>query len=94
MRKHAIIGLVIAMAWALCGLNLYTAQGEERKPGASRAKVGEVKNVDVADKKTVVIVSRELTFKVTDNTTIQRRNDAKTLADIKVGAKAERSQIF
>jgi len=52
----------------------------------AQTKTGVVRSVDVAGKKIVVMVARELTFTVTENTKIHRRDDAKNLDDIKVGA--------
>ena len=44
-----------------------------------------VKNVDVEGKKIVVMVARELTFTVTENTKIRRGGSAKRLSDINAG---------
>lgn len=85
MRKHTVVGLVVVVAWALCQSNLYAAQGEEKQAEATQTKVGEVKSVDLAGTKIVVMVAREMTFTVTDTTKIRRCDDAKKLADIKVG---------
>ena len=87
--KYALCGLAVAMVWGLCAFNLYAEQGKEQKPAASQTKVGEVKKVDVAGKKIVVMVARELTFGVTDKTKIHRRDDARKLADIKVGMRVK-----
>ena len=63
--------------------------GDEKKSEPTQTKVGEVESVDVAAKKIVVMVTRELTFTVTEKTRIHRRDDARRLADIKVGAKVK-----
>ncbi len=50
-----------------------------------QTKEGEVKKVDVAGNKLVVMVARELTFTVTESTKIRQGSDVKKLADVKVG---------
>ena len=59
-------------------------EDSEKSEGA-QTKEGEVKKVDVAGNKLVVLVARELTFTVTEKTKIRQGDDAKTLADVKVG---------
>ncbi|MCX6553366.1 MAG: hypothetical protein NTY02_20565 [Acidobacteria bacterium] len=46
-----------------------------------------MKTVDAAAKQIVVMVTRELTFTLTDGTKILRRGEAKKLEDIKVDDK-------
>lgn len=54
---------------------------------APQTKTGTVKKVDVDAKQVVVMVARELTFSVTDETKIVQGDTSKKLADIKVDAK-------
>jgi hypothetical protein len=54
---------------------------------AEQTKTGTVKKVDVDGKTLTVMVSRELTFAVTDKTKITEGGKPKKLADIKVDAK-------
>ena len=63
----------------LAAANLSAA--EEKAP---QTKTGTVKKVDVTAKQVVVMVKRELTFTVTDETKIQQGGAPKKLADIKV----------
>jgi len=86
MNKYARLGWTAAMVWGLAGLSLSAAQGAEKQPEQTQTKVGVVKKVDLEGKKIVVMVARELTFTVTENTKIHRGDEAKKLADIKVGA--------
>ena len=73
----ATVGAVL-LGWAV------TAPAAE---GNVQTKTGIVKKVDAAAKQIVVMVTRELTFTVTDTTKIVQGDAAKTLADIKVDAK-------
>jgi hypothetical protein len=57
------------------------------KPTVGAPKTGVVKSVDVAAKKVVVMVTRELTFTVTDATQIVQADLPKKLQDIKVDGK-------
>lgn len=57
------------------------------KATAGQTKTGVVKKVDVAAKQVVVMVTRELTFTVTDATKIVEGDATKKLEDIKVDAK-------
>lgn len=57
------------------------------KPTVGTPKTGVVKSVDVAAKKVVVMVTRELTFTVTDATQIVQAELPKKLQDIKVDGK-------
>ena len=76
----AVVGVVVL------GLSMMAVYALEEKP-ASQTKTGTVKKVDVEGKKIVVMVLRELTFAVTADTKIVQGDQAKTLADIKVGDK-------
>jgi predicted peptidase len=54
---------------------------------ATQTKTGIVKKVDISASQVVVLVARELTFTVTESTRIVQGDDARRLADVKVGAK-------
>ncbi len=82
--KHAMRGFAVVMVLGLCGLNACAVRGQEREN--TQTKVGVVKKVDLTGKKIVVMVARELTFTVTENTKIHQGGKAKALDDIKVGA--------
>lgn len=77
--------------WAASGLmvlGLSTAAiGAGEGKGAEQAKTGTVKKVDLDSKQLTVMVSRELTFTVTDHTKIMQGGKPKKLADIKVDAR-------
>ena len=88
MRRYLAFGLAV-LVLALFGSNLAAEQGKEKKSEATQTKIGVVKNVDLEGKKIVVMVARELTFSVSDNTKISRRGDVKKLADIKAGARVK-----
>ena len=55
--------------------------------GAVQTKTGTVKKVDAEAKQIVVLVARELTFTVTDDTKILQDEKPAKLADIKVDGK-------
>lgn len=57
------------------------------KEAALQTKTGTVKKVDTSAKQVVVMVTRELTFSVTESTKIVQGDESKTLADIRVEAK-------
>lgn len=78
--------IAVVMSVLVLGLSLVTTSAAEGKEGA-QTKTGTVKKVDVAGKQVVVMVTRELTFTVTDATKIQQSGNPKTLADIKVDGK-------
>jgi Cu/Ag efflux protein CusF len=82
MRKWMLFA---AVAVAALGMTM-ALYAEEGKP-ATQTKSGTVTKVDVDGKKVTVMVARELTFTVTADTKIVQGDAAKTLADIKVGAK-------
>ena len=76
MKKCLLMALACVLAMGLC---LYAQDG---------GKAGTVQKVDVEGKKiTVDFGPRPLTLTVTENTKIVQGEAAKTLADIKVGAK-------
>jgi dienelactone hydrolase len=54
---------------------------------ATQTKTGIVKKVDTPTGQVVVMVTREMTFTVTESTKIVRADEAKKLADVQVGAK-------
>ena len=66
-----VLGLSATVVWA----------------GETQTKTGSVKKVDTEGKQIVVMVTRELTFSVTDATKIMQGDAAKKLADIKVDGK-------
>ncbi len=68
------------------GLSAAVAWSAEAK-GVPQTKTGTVKKVDAAAKQIVVMVARELTFTITDDTKIVEGDDAKKLSDIKVDGK-------
>ncbi len=80
----------IAM-WATLGAVVLglavAARGAEEGKGKVQIKTGIVKKVDVDAKQVVVMVTRELTFIVTDATKIVQGDEAKKLTDIKVDDK-------
>lgn len=55
----------------------------------AQTKSGTVTKVDLDGKKVTVMVTRELTFTITADTKITEGDAAKTLGDIKIGAKVE-----
>jgi Cu/Ag efflux protein CusF len=70
----------------LLGLAVAATAAEEPKERV-QTKTGIVKKVDVDAKQIVVMVTRELTFTVTDSTKIVQGEEAKKLSDVKVDAK-------
>ena len=84
MMKHAMRGFAVVLVLGLCGHNACAVRGQEKEN--TQTKVGVVRKVDLAGKKIVVMVARELTFTVTENTKIHQGGKAKALDDIKVGA--------
>jgi Cu/Ag efflux protein CusF len=71
--------LLLTVLVVVLGLSAMAAHANE--------KTGVVKSVDVKAKTVIVTAARDLTFTVTDATKIVQGDQAKTLADIKVGAK-------
>jgi len=72
----------------MIGLSLSgAALGAEEGKGAVQTKTGTVKKVDVAGKQVVVMVTREMTFAVTDATQILQGNAPKKIGDITVESK-------
>ena len=96
MKKIILLAMVSMLGLVLAG----TVRGEEKsrsegqnKVGtlqssdASQTKSGTVTKVDATAKQVVVMVTREMTFTVTDTTKILQGNTSKKIDDIKVGAK-------
>ena len=82
MRKVVSWGVAVLVAFGLIG----TAFSAEPAAQSDKStKTGIVKKVDVAGKKVVVMVTRELAFSITAETQILQGETAKTLADIKEG---------
>ena len=75
-----------ASALVILGLSVSVLRAAEEK-GAEQTKAGTVKKVDVAAKQVVVMVAREMTFTVTDQTKIQQHGKPAKLEDIKVDHK-------
>jgi len=75
-----------ALGMGMLALAAAALRAEEGKP-ATQTKEGVVKKVDLDAKQIVVMVKRELTFAVTDDTKIVQGDEAKKLADIKVDAR-------
>ena len=63
---------------------LVRASAEEN---VSQTKTGIVKQVDTSARQVIVLVSRELTFTVTESTEIVQGDESKELLDVKVGAR-------
>ena len=95
MKKIILLAMVSMLGLVLAG----TVRGEEKsrsegqnKSGtlqssdASQTKSGTVTKVDVAAKQVVVMVTRDMTFSVTDTTKILQGTTSKKIGDIKVGA--------
>ena len=81
MKRFMILAtLGVAVQTFLLGVTL----AEE---AATQTKTGIVKKVDTSAKQVVVLVARELTFTVTQSTKIVQGDEAKNLADVKVGAR-------
>jgi Cu/Ag efflux protein CusF len=76
--------MLATLGVALQTVSLGVFAGEENAP---QTKMGLVRKVDASAKQVVVMVTRELTFTVTDSTKIVQGDEAKKLADVKVGAK-------
>ncbi len=82
MKTFALAIGVLAVAALMAG-GLFAQEGHD----ATQTKSGTVTKVDLEGKKVTVMITRELTFTVNDATKIVKGEEAKTLADIKVGAK-------
>ena len=81
--KRLLILAAVVMVLGIAAAPVVAAEG---KP-ASQTKTGIVKKVDADAKQVVVMVTRELTFTVTENTKITQRDEPRKLADIKPEAK-------
>ncbi|MEI7730871.1 MAG: hypothetical protein WCO56_14955 [Verrucomicrobiota bacterium] len=78
--KKTIIAVVMSLL--VLGLSAVSTSAAE-----AQTKTGTVKKVDVDGKQIVVLVTRELTFTIKDDTKIAQGDTPKKLADIKVDAK-------
>jgi len=93
MQKELLVTVAVVsgiVAFDLAGQSGTLSAGESQtfsQAEGAQAKTGVVRSVDVAGKKVVVMVTRELTFTVTENTKIRRRDEAQNLDDIRVGDK-------
>ena len=81
--KRFVIGAVSGLM--ALGLVTSVVSAAEEK-GTTQTKTGVVKKVDVDAKQIVLMVARELTFTITDNTKIQQHGKPVKLSDIKVDA--------
>jgi hypothetical protein len=77
---------VMVLGVLMLGLSISVVNAAEGK-GAVQTKTGTVKKVDAEAKQVVVMVARELTFTVTDDTKILQDEKPAKLADIKVDGK-------
>jgi hypothetical protein len=82
MKKLVLLATVSML---FLGLSVTALRAAEAN--APQTKIGTVKKVDLDGKQIVVMVTRELTFAVTDKTKIVQGDKPKKLADIKVEAK-------
>lgn len=93
MKREILVTVAVVsgiVAFDLAGQSGTLSAGDSEtfsQKQETQTKTGVVRSVDVAGKKVVVMVARELTFTVTENTKIRRGDDAKKLDDIKVGDK-------
>jgi Cu/Ag efflux protein CusF len=71
--------LLLTVAVLVLGLSAMAVHANE--------KTGVVKSVDLKARTVTVTVARDMVFTVTDATKVVQGDQAKTLADIKVGAK-------
>ena len=87
MKASILLGLVLLLA---VGVSSAVRAEEGAQPKEPQAKQGVVKSVDV-EKKTIVVAlePKDLTFTVTDKTTIAEGKKALTFSGIKVGAKVK-----
>ena len=85
MNRNRFMRLIVLVgaAWGLSTATLGAAEGK----GHEQTKIGTVKKVDADGKQMVVMVTRELTFTVTEETKIVKADKPAKLADIKVEAK-------
>ena len=79
-RRVLLLTVVGCMVVGLCVTGVLAAAEQ------TQTKTGKVVKVDLEGKQVVVMVTRELTFSVTEGTVIVEGTQARTLADIKVGA--------
>ena len=80
MRTLFVVAGCLALALMVTGL--YAAEGK-----APATKSGTVAKVDVEGKKLTVTVKNDMVFTITADTKFVQGDAAKTLADVKVGAK-------
>ena len=87
MKKIMLTAVAVVLAAGLSSAAVCAeGQGGDEK---TQTKEGKVKSVDVAGKKIVVTVARDLTFSVTDETKITQGDKALALSDIKVGSEVK-----
>ena len=83
MKRYIGLGVAVALFVGMVATAFCEEPAAAKKE--AQTKTGVVKKVDVAGKSVVVMVKRELTFTVTDDTKILQGDAAKTLADVKEG---------
>ena len=90
---RTLIGLGMAMM-VMLGTAMTGLAADKDAKAATQTKTGVVRKVDPVAKNIVVMVTRELTFGITEDTKIVQGEAAKTLADIKVGDKVTVEYAF
>ena len=88
MKKLVGIGMAVVLALGIAATSYGAEQGARAEHGTKKeasTKTGVVKKVDAQAKTVTVMVTRELTFFVTDDTKIVQGDAVKTLADVKEG---------
>ena len=75
----------VTIALFLAGIVTISMVAGVMQAAEPQTKTGTVKKVDTEAKNIVVMVTREMTFKVTDDTKIVKADAPVKLADIKVG---------
>lgn len=83
MKRSGVLAMPGAVLLALAAAALCAGGAE----GVVQTKTGTVRKVDVAASQIVVMVTREMTFTVTEATKIVQGEEARKLADIKVDAR-------
>jgi Cu/Ag efflux protein CusF len=81
MRSRVVLGVAVLLALGVAA----TAFCAESGAAPEQTKTGVVRKVDAEAKKIVVMVTRELTFTITEATRIVQGDATNTLAGIKVG---------
>ncbi|HUV38075.1 MAG TPA: hypothetical protein VMY39_00600 [Planctomycetota bacterium] len=82
-RRMLLLTAVGCVVLGLCLADAFAAAA------ATQTKTGKVVKVDLEGKRIVVMVTRELTFSVTEGTVIVEGTQARKLADVKVGVQVK-----